>query len=87
MSRHFIGVSFSSDKGVTVTQGLKGITIPDGVTVAPVLGTITIPGGVSHCKVICVKSSKHMGQFVPQQVPTQWNYRVAKARGSSTQSL
>ena len=48
MSRHFI-VSFPSVKVVTVTRGLKSITIPDGVNVAPVIGNITIPGGVSHC--------------------------------------
>ena len=48
MSRHFI-VSFPSVKVVTVTRGLKSITIPDGVNVAPVIGNITIPGGASHC--------------------------------------
>ena len=53
MSQHFPGVSFPSDKGVTVTRGIKSITIPDGVNVAPVIGTITILGGVSQCKANC----------------------------------
>ena len=57
MSRHFI-VSFPSVKVVTVTRGLKSITIPDGVNVAPVIGNITIPGGVSHCNVTCEEQSR-----------------------------
>ena len=53
MSRHFFGVSFPSDQGVTVTSGINSITIPDRVNVAPVIGNITIPGGVSHCTLTC----------------------------------
>jgi len=45
--------ALSSDKGVTVTRGIKSITIPDGVNVAPVIGTIAILGGVSHCRATC----------------------------------
>ena len=58
MPRHFIWVSFPSDKQVTVTRGLKSITIPDGVNVAPVIGNIAIPGGVSHCDVTCANQSR-----------------------------
>ena len=45
-------------QGVTVTRGLKSITIPDGVNVAPVIGNITIPGGVSHCNATCEEQSR-----------------------------
>ena len=85
MSRHFSGVSFPSDKGVTVTRGIKSITIPDKVNVAPVIGTITIRGGVSHCKATCERqrllSVWDCGRA--PYVPTQCNQplEVANAGG------
>ena len=86
MSRHFSGVSFPSDKGVTVTRGIKSTTIPDGVNVAPVIGTITIPGGVSHCRATCERQrllSVWDGGRAPY-VPTQCNQplEVANAGGN-----
>ena len=72
MSRHFSGVSFPSDKGVSVTRGIKSITIPDGVNIAPVIGTVTIPGGISpsHGKGIRVQPKNHMLQKIPEAA--QW---------------
>ena len=86
MSRHFSGVSFPSDKGVTVTRGIKSITIPDGVSGAPVIGTITILGGVSHCRATCERQRLLCVWDCARApyVPTQCNQplEVANARGS-----
>ena len=86
MSRHFSGVSFPSDKGVSVTRGIKSITIPDGVNVAPIIGTITIPGGVSHCSATCERQRLlSVGECVrAPYVPTQCNQplEVANAGGN-----
>ena len=86
MSRYFPGGSFPSDKGVTVTRGIKSITIPDGVNVAPVIGTITILGGVSHCRATCERQRLLIVWDCVRApyVPTQCNQPlgVANARGS-----
>ena len=85
MSRHVSGVSFPSDKGVTVTRGIKSITIPDGVNVTPVIGNFTIPGGVSHCRVTCEgqRLLNVWGCLRTPYVPTQCNQppEVANAGG------
>ena len=43
---------FLSDRGVTVTRGLKSITIPDGVNVAPAIGSV-VRRRVMSCIVKC----------------------------------